>query len=199
MRSAWLAGMFICAAQMAHADGLECLKECNADSIHCLLVQNKIPNADVKGGFSWLFGTLSSFKKQKIEPKDLQTAFKIDLDPCKRGATEIDSGGHVSNSGLDCLVGGKTQLPTGELESKIFVPQELKITYVKDGSFLRVVPDNIGLLGTDAANSKDFVLPTVIFSSDSLQQDWGGIVRQVWFNSEESILQTRINCIRFKY
>ncbi|MGZ2478006.1 hypothetical protein [Sinorhizobium medicae] len=170
---------------------LDCPDLCTSGSADCLIVRNEVSDADAKAGLSWLHQILANPSNQTIKSTDLLHEFKIANDPCNRSDTNVTAGGTLTNTGDECKVGGAMTLAGGTLSAHVLVPKKLNLSFASSGEMV--------VVETHAdSNATQDELAVVLFSSPSFQEDWGGVVKRVWFKQDESIIEARA-CIRFIY
>ncbi|MGR9238977.1 hypothetical protein ACU8OH_09220 [Rhizobium leguminosarum] len=173
------------------ASAVDCPNLCSNGSADCLIVKSEISNADAKAGLNWLHQIFARPADQTIKSSDLLVQFKMTDDPCHRSDTSVTAAGSITNTGEECKVGGDMALSGGTLSAHILVPKELSLSYSSVGGLVVVDTHAETNVNTDKS-------PIALFSDPSFQEDWGGVVKKVWFDKDQSILETRA-CIRFIY
>jgi hypothetical protein len=165
------------------------VQACSNQTPACLIVQP--PNGSgLATSFSQLFDVIAKGRGQ-IKSHDLQAMFNIDTDPCARGNTILGKN-TVSNSGKRCILRENIVFPVHQVGVQLRIPASLQGVYTKNGAafHLKFIKSNHSAL--------------LVISDAFLNRDWGGVITDVSFGRNFSVLRTEQNqsstaCLQFNY
>ncbi|MEX5565123.1 hypothetical protein SM764_17015 [Pseudophaeobacter sp. 1A16562] len=190
------AAFVICLFSPTLAFSQNCRTLCEADDPKCLTALNpKSADAgDIASAFAELYQALADPDIETIPSQDLMAMFGVTDDPCFRSDTSIstlppedgDVGKvhHIFNSGGTCRVSASVNLPAGfELAAGILVPDVVELDYVVNEDSIVITPFVKGRKST------------AYFSDEDFNIDFGGVIRQIDFSPEYTIIDTDESCI----
>ena len=169
------------------ASPLNCEEECKTNSIYCTKVTGEGVGSERAVSMRSLYYEMKNSIGGRVQIQEIMRMFSIEEDPCSRGDMYLEDG-IASNVGGSCDLDHEIDFGLGaKVGIQISVPHKVEAALKNEGESLRFIFEDEGMSGV------------LKISDDRLNQNYGGLIKEIIANNRKALFSTETGCIAVSY